>query len=369
MKRIIILMLLLITPVATKAGEVLRVGQAAPPFSLPDLFGRTISLSYFDGHPGAIVFWSTSNPRSVELLMELSGYQQRWGREDLAIVAVNADRSRPGASRLDAVRDYTDRLEIVFPVLLDSRRETLAAYGVSELPAAVVIDAGGRVSSILQGGAPTFREELKQNLLLALASPLPDAALPAAAVLAEPKSPARASVSPTASACTIPRSRSCNRFNERDPSASDPAVMAVRLCVCHGDADAAQIMLTTVNKESMLGPDLRFALANMMLLKGRAADARRAFESLSVHYPQLSWGEWGLGIAALADGDAEEALRHLRVALTGGWSIPEAETAVLKYLEKYWRTNTVAPREEQFLALFQDLNSVRDCYKQLNQRG
>jgi uncharacterized membrane-anchored protein len=145
--------------------------------------------------------------------------------------------------------------------------------------------------------------------------------------------------------------------------------MAVRFCICHGDAEAAKSMLSGAGTKSLLRLDLRFALGNLMLLKGRIDDARQAFESLRKHFPQESWGEWGLGLVALAEADTEGALSHLQAAQAKGWSIPEAETAVLKYLEGYWRSNSAAPREEQFLALFADLDSVRVCYRKLNQRG
>ena len=368
MARLFLCVLLLLAPVTSAAGEFIRVGEQAPPFSLLDLFGRTIPLSYFDGHPGVIVFWSISSPRSTEILEDFRGYQDRWGRDDLAIIAVNADSGQPGADGLKAVRDYADHHDIFFPVLLDSERAMLSAYGVSELPTAVVIDAGGRISAILRGSAPTLREELKESILVAMVAGPGEAATAAATSRGDGDS-TRASGETPAASCSISRARSCTHIDERDPSASNPAVMAVRLCVCHGDADAAQIMLSGVSKESLLGLDLRFALAHMMLVKGSRADARRAFETLREHYPRESWGEWGLGILALTEGDAEGALGHIRAARAGGWTIPEIETAVLKYLEGYWRSNRVAPQEEQFLALFEELNSVRVCYRRLNQRG
>jgi predicted Zn-dependent protease len=145
--------------------------------------------------------------------------------------------------------------------------------------------------------------------------------------------------------------------------------MAVRLCNCYGDVEAARVMLSGVEKQRLQGLDVRFALAHMILLKGRTADARRAFESLRESYPQEDWGEWGLGLVALAEGKTEEALGHLRAARASGWSIPEVETAVMKYLEQYWRTDRQAPSEEQFLALYQEMGSVRACYRRLNQKG
>ena len=344
MRRLLLPILLLLAPVASTAADTVQVGQTAPPFSLTDLYGRTISLDYFDGRPGAVIFYSNSSPHAAQLFEDFSGYQERWGREDLAIVAINADGAGPAAGGAQVVRDYANRLGLVFPVLLDAGRETLAAYGLSELPAIVVIDAGRRVASVLQGFSPPLRVDLTQNLLLALGN-----------------APA-----PT---CGIPRARSCNHINERDPSASAPAVMALRFCICHGDAEAARAMLSGASAQSLLRLDLRFALANLMLLKGRTDEARRAFEALRERSPQEGWGEWGLGLVALAEADTEGALIHLRAAQAKGWSIPEAETAVLKYLEGYWRSNRAAPREEQFLALFEDLNSVRACYRKLHQRG
>lgn len=367
MARLILCVLFLLTPIASAAGDVIHVGAEAPPFSLPDLFGRTISLDYFDSHPGVIVFWSTSSPQSMELLEDFRVYQEKWGREDLAIVAINADSGRSGAGLLNAVRDSADNIDIIFPVLLDGEHAALAAYGVRELPTAVVIDAGGRISSILRGSAPTHREELKESILVAMRGAGETATAAATGRGEEDATPAFGETS--AGSCGISRARSCTHIDQRDPSASNPAVMAVRLCVCHGDAEAARIMLSAISKEDLPGLDLRFALAHMLLVKGSTANARRAFETLREHYPHESWGEWGLGIVALTEGDAEGALGHIRAARATGWTIPEIETAVLKYLEGYWRSNKAAPQEEQFLALFEELNSVRVCYKRLNQRG
>lgn len=369
MARLILCILFLLIPVSSKSAEALRAGQEAPSFSLLDLFGRTISLDYFDRHPGVLLFWSTASAASGELLEDFRGYQERWGTYDLAIVAVNVDGGLPGTSGPKEIRDYAEQRNIVFPVLLDPGQVAMAAYGVAQLPTAVLIDAAGRISHVLAGYPPDLRAELKGSILLAMGRGPDSSASPA--VASQGGKAASPPDSPTArpASCSIPRSRSCTRIHERDPSASDPAVMAVRLCNCYGDADSARLMLSGVRKQRLQGLDLRFALAHMMLLKGRTADAREAFESLRDGYPQESWGEWGLSIVALAEGRPEEALGHLRAARAGGWSIPEAETAVMRYLEQYWRANRPAPAEEQFLALFEDLGSLRACYRRLNQKG
>ena len=44
MTKLILCVLFLLAPLTSAAGEIIRVGEQAPPFSLPDLFGRTIPL-------------------------------------------------------------------------------------------------------------------------------------------------------------------------------------------------------------------------------------------------------------------------------------------------------------------------------------
>ena len=85
--------------------------------------------------------------------------------------------------------------------------------------------------------------------------------------------------------------------------------------------------------------------------------------------PEEAWGSWGLGLSALADGDEVAALDHMREALAIDGGNAEVETAVLKYMEEYWRKNRTAPQESEFLSLFAELSSVRNCYRQLNRRG
>jgi peroxiredoxin len=369
MARFILCALILLIPASSRALERIQAGDVAPPFFLKDLYGRTISLDYFDGHPALLAFWSASSPLSTELLKDVRVYQEKWGRSELAIVAVNADNVTPGSAAARAIRDYAEHLDLVFPVLLDSSGALRSAFGVRELPTSVVIDAGGRVSSVLGGYLPSLRAELRKDLLVAMGRGTEGGGAPAVARGAGKERPVSPAAKAFAAVCGIPRARSCAQVNDHDPSIADPTVLAMRLCVCQGDADAAQVMLTGVSERGLLSNDLRFALAHLLLIKGRTQEARRAFENLRDGHPQESWGEWGLGIVALTEGDAAESLAHFKAALAVGWSIPEAETAVLKYLEHFWRTNLPAPREEQFLALFEDLGPVRECYRRFNRRG
>jgi hypothetical protein len=164
--------------------------------------------------------------------------------------------------------------------------------------------------------------------------------------------------------------RLCDASRERGAASAEPAVLAVRSTVCRGDVDGAARMLRGIGAQAFARPDFRFALANLMLVRKRTAEARAVFTALSdAGRDGGAWGEWGLGLAALAEGDVEAALPHLRAARAEGGTILEAPAAALAYLEEHWRVGRAAPGEEQLLALFGEFAPVRDCYRRLSTRG
>ena len=56
MTRMILTIMLLLAPVGSAASETIRVGDKAPSFSLPDLYGRRISLDFFDEYAPDMAF-------------------------------------------------------------------------------------------------------------------------------------------------------------------------------------------------------------------------------------------------------------------------------------------------------------------------
>jgi peroxiredoxin len=360
--------LLLLVPASSPALEGLRLGDKAPAFSLADFSGAAHSLEGLGGRPRVVLFWSTWSPRSLEVLRDFRALHERWAAEGLAIVAVNADGEQMDATRMRAVREYVDRLKLPFPVVLDAGLHTYVAYGVLALPSAVVVDAGGRISYALGGYPETLREELREKILVAMGATPPES-VAVAAKAPEAPAPQPAAEESSATRCTIPRAFYCSAAAERNRVASDPSIVAVRLSICRGNAEEAEQMLKGVSPAALRTVDLRFAQGSLLLLKGRMPEAKRAFTALRGSYPSEGWGDWGLGMIALAEGDPEGALNHMLAAGAGRETLPEAETAVLKYLEEYWRSKRAAPREEQFLALFRELDGVRACYRKLGARG
>jgi len=363
-KRAICFLMLLACPALAQGVERIEPGQEPPAFNLPGIDGATVSLETLEGGPGVIVFWSTWSPRSLEVLADLRDYQESGQADGLRIVAVNADHELLSESNRIEVARVARELDVTFPVAFDVGLRTYAAYGVLALPTVVVVGEDGRVVYTLGGYPFAYREVLRERILLAYrgVSPLPDGV--PVAIGAEPAPWAAADSTPAAEpdpVCVLPRARFCQLQAERDPGSGDAGVIAVRLAVCRGDAEEAERMTRGVASERLSDPDLRFALAGLMLLKGREGEARDVFRSLQRSHPAEGWGDWGLGLVALAAGDEAGALAHMQAAATKGSAAAEAETAALQFLTGYWKEKRRAPSEEGFLAIFTNLAAVRDC--------
>src|SRR5581483_7906899 len=75
------------------------VGEAAPAFALPSAQGSTVALADLRGKVVYVDFWASwCGPckRSFPWMNELA---QRYGKDGLAIVAVNVDKKRSDAER------------------------------------------------------------------------------------------------------------------------------------------------------------------------------------------------------------------------------------------------------------------------------
>lgn len=115
----------------------------APPFTLPDLAGESVSLADFAGRIVVVDFWATWCEPCKQQIPVLNQFHRQ--RPDVAVLGVAVD-----AGGRDAVAPFADQHRIEYPVLLGS--ESLARdYGVPGFPALVVIDRAGRLDSLHLG--------------------------------------------------------------------------------------------------------------------------------------------------------------------------------------------------------------------------
>ena len=139
-----------VIPVASASGQLealrplIRPGENAPPFTLKDMDGKSISFRPSGKTPSLIVFWSAFCPLCRELTPSLNDLSRRHAAS-LRIVSVNLDGIRFSHSIKSFVKEYA----VSYPVLLDEIRGDFFIasdpYGVEKTPTAVIVDSGGKV--------------------------------------------------------------------------------------------------------------------------------------------------------------------------------------------------------------------------------
>jgi peroxiredoxin len=115
----------------------IRTGEPAPNFSLPDLDGRTHSLADYRGRIVVINFWSAECPHAARTDMELLSYLPDWAERAVALtIASNANESPPLLRQTAAERGLS-------LVLHDARQQVADLYGAVTTPHVFVVDAEG----------------------------------------------------------------------------------------------------------------------------------------------------------------------------------------------------------------------------------
>ena len=128
------------------AAQRVRVGQPAPEFSLPAISGESVRLADLRGHPVVLNFWASWCP---PCLTELPALVSAWNAErpaGLQVLAINGDDER-----VAVIREFTTRMVLPFPVLLDARARVNNRYRVTGLPTTVFIDSAGIVRALNPG--------------------------------------------------------------------------------------------------------------------------------------------------------------------------------------------------------------------------
>jgi thiol-disulfide isomerase/thioredoxin len=112
----------------------------APPFSLPNINGKMVSLSDYKGKWVFVNFWATwCGPCVMEMPMLAKLHDTMKGQK-FEMLAINMEDIEP-----DQVKKFTKDNKLPFTVLLDKNSKTGKTYSVDSLPTTYVVTPAGDV--------------------------------------------------------------------------------------------------------------------------------------------------------------------------------------------------------------------------------
>jgi peroxiredoxin len=114
----------------------LELGTAAPPFSLPEVDGATVSLDDFDAAPALLVMFICNHcPFVKHVRDELARIGREYQDRGAAIVAISSnDAEAYPADAPDAMRAEKREAGYTFPYLFDESQEVARAYHAACTP-------------------------------------------------------------------------------------------------------------------------------------------------------------------------------------------------------------------------------------------
>lgn len=116
-----------------------EVGEKAPDFALVDLNGQKHQLSDYKGQGVFLNFWGTFCKPCEEEFPYIDNQYEHFKDKGVQVIAVDVGETE------FAVRQFVERHELTFPVVIDQNEEVQTAYGINPLPITFLIDKNGTV--------------------------------------------------------------------------------------------------------------------------------------------------------------------------------------------------------------------------------
>ena len=155
-------------------ASLVSISQAAPgPGDVPppdighNTSGEEVMLPNYTGKAVVVTFWATWCPQCIKELPILEAVQNKAGKDQIAIIAVNTEEAEV-FRRAARVMSKSMHLELVS----DASGNAQKAYGVNGIPHMVIIGRDGHILQVHRGYSEGSLDEIVSDINLAL-SPSP----------------------------------------------------------------------------------------------------------------------------------------------------------------------------------------------------
>jgi len=139
--------------------------RTTPAFALRDLAGRPLSPASLEGEVVLLDFWATWCLPCRKSMPELQALHEKYAERGLAVVGISIDQGDPGR-----VKRFVAARRLTYPIAVDSEQNAAwEAFHVKAVPAAYLIDRGGRIVAQWTGSPanPKDLERMVEELLAA----------------------------------------------------------------------------------------------------------------------------------------------------------------------------------------------------------
>lgn len=135
-------------------------GNPAPEFSLKDVNGKTVTLADFAGKALVMDFWATWCGPCKDAVPELEALHRAYRDKGVVVIGISVNKESDAAAR---VKEFAARHGMTYTLVIDDG-SAYKAYGVTRIPATVVIDRGHLIKAVYPGFRPGIGKEIAADL-------------------------------------------------------------------------------------------------------------------------------------------------------------------------------------------------------------
>ena len=155
--RLAALALAVLAPFAANAATP-AISSRAPDFTLHTTDSRNVRLEELRGQVVLVNFWATWCGPCREEMPRLNAMYEKYRKSGVVLLGVNIDDD-PNTALATA-----KKLNVAFPVLLDTDKRVSKLYDLSTMPSTVVIDRDGKVRYLHRGYRDGDEAEYEQAI-------------------------------------------------------------------------------------------------------------------------------------------------------------------------------------------------------------